>query len=139
MNRKLIFAATLFILTGSFGLPAQASTVVVDVSSSGFDPLNINIVQNDTVDFHPVADPFFEILSLSGPQGFFSGIVTSDYFLTFTIAGNYSYEDDLRHNGVIGTISVASAVPEPSTWAMMILGFAGLGFLGYRRRQSAFA
>jgi hypothetical protein len=28
-------------------------------------------------------------------------------------------------------------VPEPSTWAMMLLGFAGLGFLGYRRAQRA--
>ncbi len=28
-----------------------------------------------------------------------------------------------------------SPVPEPSTWAMMLLGFAGLGFAGYRRRQ----
>jgi hypothetical protein len=27
-----------------------------------------------------------------------------------------------------------SAVPEPSTWAMMILGLAGLGFMAYRRR-----
>ena len=26
-----------------------------------------------------------------------------------------------------------SPVPEPSTWAMMLLGFAGLGFAGYRR------
>lgn len=25
-------------------------------------------------------------------------------------------------------------VPEPSTWAMMILGFAGVGFMAYRRR-----
>ena len=24
------------------------------------------------------------------------------------------------------------AAPEPSTWAMMLLGFAGLGFMGYR-------
>jgi len=25
-----------------------------------------------------------------------------------------------------------SPVPEPSTWAMMVLGFLGLGFAGYR-------
>jgi hypothetical protein len=31
-------------------------------------------------------------------------------------------------------ISVASSVPEPSTWAMMILGFAGIGFMAYRRK-----
>jgi hypothetical protein len=28
-----------------------------------------------------------------------------------------------------------SAVPEPSTWAMMILGFCGLGFMAYRRKS----
>ena len=27
-----------------------------------------------------------------------------------------------------------SAVPEPSTWAMMILGFLGLGWMAYRRK-----
>ena len=27
------------------------------------------------------------------------------------------------------------AVPEPSTWAMMILGFVGLGFMAYRRKS----
>jgi hypothetical protein len=32
-----------------------------------------------------------------------------------------------------------SAVPEPSTWAMMILGFAGVGFLVYRRRNQTAA
>ncbi|MBR0995475.1 PEP-CTERM sorting domain-containing protein [Bradyrhizobium japonicum] len=32
-----------------------------------------------------------------------------------------------------------SPVPEPSTWAMMILGFAGLGFMAYRRRNQASA
>ncbi|WFU17259.1 PEPxxWA-CTERM sorting domain-containing protein [Bradyrhizobium sp. CB3481] len=30
---------------------------------------------------------------------------------------------------------VTGAVPEPSTWAMMILGFAGVGYLAYRRRK----
>jgi hypothetical protein len=36
----------------------------------------------------------------------------------------------------------ASAVPEPSTWAMMLLGFTGLGYGGFRRSKrsiSAFA
>ena len=32
-------------------------------------------------------------------------------------------------------IQSVSAVPEPSTWAMMILGFAGVGFMAYRRRN----
>jgi hypothetical protein len=27
-------------------------------------------------------------------------------------------------------------VPEPSTWAMMILGFFGVGFMAYRRKQT---
>jgi PEP-CTERM motif len=31
------------------------------------------------------------------------------------------------------------AVPEPSTWALMVLGFAGLGFAGYRRAKVAVA
>jgi PEP-CTERM motif len=32
---------------------------------------------------------------------------------------------------------VAAAVPEPSTWAMMVLGFLGLVFVGYRRKSGA--
>jgi PEP-CTERM motif len=33
---------------------------------------------------------------------------------------------------------ISNAVPEPATWAMMLIGFAGLG-LCYRRRQVALA
>jgi hypothetical protein len=31
--------------------------------------------------------------------------------------------------------SAAAASKEPSTWAMMLLGFAGLGFMAYRRKS----
>lgn len=30
---------------------------------------------------------------------------------------------------------MASAVPEPSTWAMLMLGFAGVGYASYRRKR----
>jgi hypothetical protein len=38
-------------------------------------------------------------------------------------------------------VSDVSDVPEPSTWAMMFAGFAGLGVAGYRnaRRGAALA
>jgi hypothetical protein len=40
---------------------------------------------------------------------------------------------------IVGTLTVTVAgVPEPSTWVMMLIGFAGLGFTGYRAsRKSA--
>ncbi len=32
-------------------------------------------------------------------------------------------------------VPMAAAVPEPATWAMMVLGFAGIGFIAYRKRR----
>jgi PEP-CTERM motif len=34
------------------------------------------------------------------------------------------------------SVSVSPAVPEPSTWAMMVLGFAGIAFVAYRRKNN---
>jgi PEP-CTERM motif len=47
-------------------------------------------------------------------------------------------------SGQSGTLTydftpAVAAVPEPSTWAMMTLGFAGLGLLGYRKTRGALA
>ena len=39
--------------------------------------------------------------------------------------------------GSFGGNASASAVPEPSTWAMMLLGFAGLGYAGLRSRKAS--
>jgi hypothetical protein len=44
--------------------------------------------------------------------------------------------NDLSNLCVPGALS---AVPEPSTWAMILLGFAGLGYAGYRGRRSVVA
>ncbi len=52
--------------------------------------------------------------------------------LTFAVNNDGKYNFDLT--GLTATIR--SSIPEPSTWAMMLLGFAGLGFAGYRRAKS---
>jgi hypothetical protein len=35
-----------------------------------------------------------------------------------------------------GDFVLGGAVPEPSTWAMMLVGFAGIGFMGWRRKAA---
>jgi PEP-CTERM motif len=54
-------------------------------------------------------------------------------FLSDTVASEQLYLNELSSFGAV--------VPEPSTWAMMLAGFAGLGFVGYRasRRSAATA
>lgn len=44
-------------------------------------------------------------------------------------SGNNSFELD--------NIYVSSPIPEPATWAMMLIGFAGLGYVASRRRARA--
>ena len=49
--------------------------------------------------------------------------------LTFT-------DFDVRTDGSF-TTAAAAATPEPSTWAMMLLGFVGIGYLGRQRMRAA--
>jgi hypothetical protein len=49
---------------------------------------------------------------------------------TFTIDPAYASNYSLTFSA-----GIASGVPEQSTWAMMILGFAGIGFMAYRRKS----
>ena len=65
-----------------------------------------------------------------------------------TIVGSES-AGSIQFNGLVNSISWTNpqsedfyavtvgvaAVPEASTWAMMILGFAGVGFMAYRRKS----
>ncbi len=60
--------------------------------------------------------------------------------LYFTnVSGPVTFEGLGPSNNVgdlLGTVTVSTGVPELSTWAMMFVGFAGLGFSGYRARKS---
>jgi hypothetical protein len=49
---------------------------------------------------------------------------------TFAVTGQYA---SLYHFEGLPDGALAGSVPEPSTWALALIGFAGLGLAGYRR------
>jgi hypothetical protein len=76
--------------------------------------------------------------SQHGPLDFtILGISTANF--TANSLGYFFAADLVRlSNGATGSVAagvLTPAVPEPTTWAMMLLGFAGIGLLAYRRRS----
>jgi hypothetical protein len=69
-----------------------------------------------------------------GPYGFQAKQDSNEYIKSVLITGGGAGFAELKQFGFGLDMSLNAAVPEPSTWAMMILGFAGVGFLAYRRR-----
>jgi hypothetical protein len=66
-----------------------------------------------------------------------TGATNAEVFLGFSESALISSFTLTGFDIAITNLTVASPVPEPATWAMMILGFAGIGLLAYRR-SSAF-
>jgi hypothetical protein len=92
-----------------------------------FDTL---LAANTLFDFGALGVDRFEVLGIDPSLGLDPNnpvaFVTS---LTFTGQGDFT--------GTMTPITIETAVPEPSTWAMMLLGFAGVGYMTYRRRKAA--
>jgi len=85
--------------------------------------------------FYPNGNPQLDIggvlfTTTQNPGGFWNlwGTGPNTYSLYESASGGYPVAES-------GNLTV-SAVPEPSTWAMMLLGFSGLGFAGYRRAKA---
>jgi hypothetical protein len=104
------------------------------VQAQGLDPMTGDYV----LDLQEAADPLKSDtlqLFLISPATLFSGLgATIDTTQSQIIGypGGFDVSTDIT-----GTFVVASAVPEPSTWALMILGFFGIGAMTYRRRMGA--
>jgi PEP-CTERM motif len=64
-----------------------------------------------------------------GPACFIGGLVLA--------VGAGGDGQGLGNGSVIIESITGSPVPEPSTWAMMAIGFAGLGFMGWRGSRKA--
>ncbi|MGA9847728.1 MAG: PEP-CTERM sorting domain-containing protein [Roseiarcus sp.] len=84
------------------------------------------------------ADIVLNFLNGASPTQFIAdGLDTFDTFFRVQNpgGGDLPLSSELDLATVFSNVTVTVNVPEPSTWALMVLGFAGLGFAGYRRAR----
>jgi hypothetical protein len=94
--------------------------------SSGFNP-NWTITVNGTT--YNGTD--------HGPGVFSGHLVQASFIAAATNAFTFTESSAQQASPIFDDVTI-SAVPEASTWAMMILGFAGIGFMAYRRKFKPF-
>ena len=122
-----VFGAT---TTTLFGIDAFTDALVRATNPNGgiytsVGPLGLSLAPTDLLGF--------DISGFSG-AGFFS---VNDNFYGINLAtGGASLIGGLGTQGITGI--TIGAVPEPGTWAMMLLGFGGMGLAVRRRRKSAY-
>ena len=77
---------------------------------------------------------------LNNPAPFIGLLSDSRNITSLVFLADMLFSQDQTALGTVSlNVNLHPGVPEPSTWAMMLLGFAGLGFLAYRRRDTKLA
>jgi hypothetical protein len=61
-------------------------------------------------------------------------VLGDSVYVNWAGAGGHDVGDSITITFSVG--NPVAAVPEPVTWAMMLIGFAGLGFVAYRRTKN---
>jgi hypothetical protein len=93
--------------------------------------------------FQGTSDPNF-FFNIFAPTGFSLGLGTHTAWASATdggpfLPGSLGFANVCSNCVAVGQLTISTAltapVPEASTWAMMIFGFLGVGFLAYRRKN----
>jgi hypothetical protein len=129
----LVYTINLYVDGSHVGLVGAPQTITVN--GQDYNPIVVPIgsmgVQQLIVALtNPIALNQISIQLHPGPFGP-DAILYNQTYPNFPIPGDrepWMMLSEVQFNGV-------SAVPELSTWLMMLLGFAGIGFMAYRRRS----
>ena len=138
------------IVNSAFGaVPDYAGQITFN--GLGGETFTYNYIEGDNVRDHATTS-----FNISAPNVFATDDLGSgdrldvqQIFLPAALANDtitsivFSYDDSLGNTvpgdgeaflAAITTAPAVAAVPEPSTWVMMLIGFAGLGYVGIRVR-----
>jgi len=130
-------------LDGSTGQPGQLTTIMTFNPGTYLVTFDLAGSQGGAGKVDPVSKTTEIAFSIGGATQTLlldpsAPLTTYSYTFTTTGPGHLSFTDLSGGNNNVGNlldnVSVSS-VPEPSTWAMMILGFFGVGFVAYRRKS----
>jgi PEP-CTERM motif len=148
-------------LTQSFSLGSAENVTVTfdlfandwaDLTAPGRDFNTVTPTQNAEVDIltggaNPFTDGPGIVATLYGPgaDNFADNPNPwTDYSSTLSLgAGTYEIrfaETDNQgfFNMGVDNVSVSMAIPEPSTWCMVVIGFAAFGLIGWKRTRKVF-
>jgi hypothetical protein len=125
LNGNQIFSGTFNLGGGSNTFQAVTYSSVLGVTFSNPTNNGLGIGWNG-------GQENFSFLSLP----LLNGLNTLDFTYTSLSGPNYAGFQGLGDEGWgVQNVNVG-AVPEASTWAMLLLGFASVGFVAYRRKQN---
>jgi hypothetical protein len=113
----------------------QIDDIFVSFSATGFNS-NHNTFSFTGDDFTSLSfNNLGELIGITS-NSFSSSSPDTGATLGFGLFDTYAFNPPGFNNTQFGfVISQVAAVPEASTWAMLMLGFVGVGFVAYRRKQ----
>jgi hypothetical protein len=121
-----------------FGTTFNDLTMTASGTASAFTALLLNVIvpTTETLTFTsptPITSGATQQVTANGENFILISAINGETFnsLSFTSSGNLSHVQQVR----VDIAGAVSTVPEPSTWAMMVIGFFGVGFLAYRRQK----
>jgi hypothetical protein len=123
-------------VNGQAGYPFAFGSQVFNFNTPYALRAEINLVPGNANDFIRLfAGSDFDNLTLQATAGYLSGTVTDPFFGSINLS-QFDSATQIQAGVTINSVSVTNitAVPEPSTIALLGVASAGIGFLTYRRR-----
>jgi hypothetical protein len=124
----------------STAVPAGAAGLLIgDFSYATISPYALTANTHYFIGAYEPSDLATSLNTGQGGSGSINPLVTiyQDQFSSFNYAFSFPGSTNSHPEGAWLGANFSTGVPEPATWATMLAGFAGLGFLGYRRNKAA--
>ncbi len=117
------------------GFVATAFSATFNINNTQYNTIDYSI-GGSTVDI-PLLDCCGGELYTTGTQSISPVLLSSTSPITFTLLNDMPSGHYIEFGTGTVTLTGYYATPEPSTWAMLLLGFGGIGLAGYRTARRA--